>query len=194
MKILLISALTLSLNLSCSNIKPASQQENLPKNTRKVVAKDTSHNPDNQRFTKYGFVFQIPKHWQIQTNDFETKNIKGEVKSIETVYVDNKTQSHIRLLYHPGTAGSILYRYYSEELSEKTKKTTIAQQNAIKFDEILTRDGKGHLLSKPVIRHKIYILSPVKKGVLEIVYDVPENDAKASQVYNNFMENIQTAN
>lgn len=189
MKIPLIFTLILSLNWSCGNHKPASRQEALQKRMPEVVQKNGTQKTGNQSIEKYGFRFQIPDNWQLQTNDIETKNLKGEVKTIETSYVDNTSGSHIRLVYHPGDSGMILYRYYSKDSKSKTVK--IAGEDSVAIDETLTTDGKGHLLPEPVTRHKIYIPEGGQKGVLEIVYDLPANDANAARIYENFIKGIK---
>ncbi len=188
MKILIIFTLVLSLNLSCGNNKSVSRQENTQKEAKSVVQKDIKKKADNQIVNKYGFQFKMPANWQTALNDFETKNLKGEVKTVETVYEDNATGSRIRLVYHPGDSGMTLYRYYAKDI--KSKKIKVGGKDAIRIDESLTRDGKGHLLSKPVIRHKIYMVSSGQKGVLEIVYDLPGNDDKSVKVYENFIKGI----
>ncbi len=192
MKILLIFTLTLSLNLSCGNEKSVGRQDYQQQQATGIVKNDRHADTGYQTVKKYGFQFQIPDNWQLQMNDFKTKNLKGDLKTIETSYVDNVNNSHIRLVYHPGNSGLTLYRYYADNNPEKTGKTKIGQSDAIKRDEILTRDGKGHLLSKPVIRHKIYVVAPGQKGVLEIVYDLPKDDDKAGEVYNNFIKGIKS--
>ncbi len=189
MKILSIFTLILSLNLSCGNHKPVSRQKDLQKKIHGVVQKNDKQKTGNQSVEKYGFRFQIPDNWQLQTNDFETKNLKGEVKTIETSYVDNTSGSHIRLVYHPGNSGETLYRYYSKDSKSKTVK--IAGKDAVAIDETLTLDGKGHLLPEPVTRHKIYIPAGGQKGVLEIVYDLPANDTIAVGIYENFIKWIK---
>ena len=193
MKLLLIFSLTLSLNISCSNIKPVKPQRNIQQETTKE-ASVLHQKSENKTVEKYGFQFQIPEHWTTKTNDFKTKNLKGEVKTIETEYFDNQTKSRIKIINHPGDSGLLLYNYYSKDTSEKMKKIKIGQLDALNTDEHLTRDGKGNLLSLPIIRHKIYIVSTDKKGVLEIVYDLLENNTKAGQVYKDFINSIKSDN
>ena len=188
MKTLLIFVFTLNLNMSCGHTNNK-QQSVQPETEKQIpVAQQT---PENKPVEKYGFQFQIPEQWQVQSEDFETKNLKGEVKTVESGYKDTSNNSSIRLIYHPGNAGMTLYRYYFEDTSGDVKKVKIGRQEALQKDEVLTRDGKGHLLSVPFIRHKIYIVAPEQKGVLEVVYTLPKNDVKAGKVYHDFVNNIK---
>lgn len=193
MKLLLFFTLTLSLNMTCGNTKQANRQENIHKKTTNVEPRSDEKKSDDQVVEKYGFRFYIPDNWALQTNDFETKNLKGEVKTIETNYVDEGTKSRIRLIFHPGNSGMTLYRYYSKDSSGKIQKSKIGEHDALKIDEVLTRDGKGHVLLRPVMRHKIYMVAPGEQGVLEIVYDLPKDDAKAIEVYEMFVNRIEVA-
>ena len=195
MKLLLIFSLTLSLNFSCGNTKPVQHQENVQQeNVQKPTSKEVTaeqQEPENKPVEKYGFQFQIPEHWKLDLSDFDTKDLKEEVKSKKTVYLDFTSLSSISLIYHPGRYGRLLYNYYSKDTSGKTKKIKIGELDAIQTDEFLTRDGKGHLLKRPRIRHKIYMMAPGEKGVLEVVYDLPKDNEKAGQVYKDFINSIK---
>ena len=197
MKTLLIISLILSINYSCGNTKTTGHQgtvQNRSTRTSKISKTDKPSpkiNESGQNIKKYGFQFSIPNNWQTQMTDFKSTDLKGQVKIIETDYTDNDTQSRIKLVYHPEKFGMTLYKYYTENTSIKKQKVTIAEQTAIMIDEQLTRDGKGHLLPEPYIRHKIYILSPNHKGLLEIVYDLPKNNIKAKEVFDHFIQHIQ---
>ncbi len=191
MKTLLILAVTLSLNFSCGNTKSTTQQDVRQNQITKSVV-DTPTTQSNEVTKKYGFQFSIPKYWVTKMEDFKSVDLKGQVKTIESFYVDNDTQSRIRLIYHPGKPGMTLYKYYSENTSVKTQPILIAKQSAFKIDETLTHDGKGHLLPEPYIRHKIYVMSPNHKGLLEIVYDLPKNNTKAKSEFEHFVQQIKT--
>lgn len=196
MKALMIFVLILSLNNSCGNTKTAGQQKTVQNQSpATVVSKtnDTSQkiNKFGQNIIKYGFQFSIPDNWQAEMTDFKSTDLKGQVKTIETDYTDKTTQSRIKLIYHPDKFGMTLYKYYTENTSIKKQKVTIAEQSAIMIDNQLTRDGKGHLLSEPYIRHKIYVLSPNHKGLLEIVYDLPKNNSQAKSIYEHFVQQIK---
>ncbi len=190
MKLLLIFSLTLSLNISCGNTKPVNHQENVQKQKTKEVQVER-HEPENKPVEKYGFQFQIPEHWKLDLSDFDTKNLKGEVITENTVYLDNTSLSRINLIYHPGKYGRLLYSYYAKDTSGKMKKIKIGELDAMQTDEYLTRDGKGHLLKRPIVRHKIYMMAPGQKGALEIIYDLPKDNEKAGQVYMDFINSIK---
>ncbi len=196
MKALIILILILSLNNSCGNTKTAGKQETVQNQSpSSVVSKkndtDKKINESGQNIKKYGFQFNIPKNWQAQVTDFKSTDLQGQIKTIETDYTDKENQSRIKLVYHPDKAGMTLYNYYNENKSIKSKHFNIAGQPAIMTDEQLTRDGKGHILPKPFIRHKIYILSPNHEGLLEIVYDLPKNNIQAKEVFDYFIQKIQ---
>jgi len=196
MKALIIFVLILSLNNSCGNTKTAGQQKTVQNHsTATAVSKTNDTNQKNvsvQNVKKYGFLFSIPENWQAEMTDFKSTDLKGQVKTIETDYTDKATQSRIKLIYHPGKSGMTLYKYYKENASLKKHKVDIDQQEGILIDNQLTRDGKGHLLSEPYIRHKIYVLSPNHKGLLEIVYDLPKNNSQAKSIYEHFVQQIKT--
>ncbi len=196
MKTLLIYTLILSLNYSCGNTKTTGNQRTVQNHsTATAVSKTNDTNQKNvsgQNVKKYGFQFSIPENWQAQTTDFKTTDLKGQVKTIETDYTDTNTQSRIKLIYHPGEAGMTLYNYYTKNASIKKQKVTIDRQEGFMIDNQLTRDGKGHILPEPYIRHKIYVLSPNHKGLLEIVYDLPKNNPKAKSIYEHFVQQIKT--
>lgn len=184
MKALSILLLILSLNYSCGNNKNIGQEKQ---------SNNTAVKTDESRkiVKKYGFQFSIPKNWENQETDLKAIDLKGQIKSIETSYVDANLQSCIKLIFHPDKAGLTLYNYYNENKSIKSKHFNIAGQSAIMIKEQLTRDGKGHILPKPLIRHKIYLLSPNHKGLLEIVYNLPKNNIKAKQAFEHFIQKIQ---
>ena len=184
MKALSILLLILSLNYSCGNNKNIGQEKQ---------SNNTAVKTDESRkiVKKYGFQFIIPSNWENQETDLKAIDLKGQIKSIETSYVDVNIQSCIKLIFHPDKAGMTLYNYYNENKSIKSKHFNIAGQPAIMIDEQLTRDGKGHILPKPLIRHKIYVLSPNHKGLLEIVYNLPKNNIKAKQVFEHFIQKIR---
>ena len=190
MKTIFIFTLILVFNLSCGNTKTTGQQEiNHQKQTKNLAVKKIEE-PKNT-VNKYGFKFNIPDNWQAQMTDFKSTDLKGQLKTIETDYADKNTKSRIKLVYHPDKFGMTLYKYYTENTSIKKQKVTIAEQSAIMIDEPLTRDGKGHLLPEPYIRHKIFILSPNHKGLLEIVYDLPKNNIKTKNMFDHFIQHIQ---
>ena len=190
MKLLLIFSLTLSLNISCGNAKSINHQDNVQRQTTKKVLVERQEF-ENKPVEKYGFQFQIPEHWFLDLSDYQSKNLKGEVITENTVYLDNTNLSRINLIYHPGEYGQLLYNYHAKDTSGKIRRTKVGEYDAMQTDEYLTHDGKGHLLKRPMIRHKIYMMAPGQKGVLEIIYDLPKDNTKAEQDYKDFINSIK---
>ncbi len=179
--------LAMLLSFSCGNTKATSEQQGTP-NTMPVPQKSSF-----KTVKKYGFEFRIPNSWQETVSNLKATDLKGNVKAIESDYNDTKNQSQIKMVYHPGNNGQILYDYYAKNALQKGKTVQINGQKAIEITETLKYDGKGHQLSTPVTRHKIYLLSPNQNGSLEIIYDFPVANTKAQAGFKAFISQIKPA-
>ena len=176
----------MTLTLSCSNTKNTTQPRT-PK-TQKVEEIATEQKEENF----YGFKFNIPQNWQKTVSNFKAVDLKGQVKTIETDYQITGNDM-VRLVYHPGKSGVTLFNNYRNSRRKNLFQTNINKMPAVKLIEKIDRDGKGHLLSQPMTRTKIFVLDPRGKGSLEIVFDFKDRDKKAVTEFESFLKSLTPA-
>jgi len=190
MKIILTFWSALSL-WACMQEKPAQTVNKSSVDTIQVVQKTTTNlkkdSATKRVMKKYGFQFAVPKTWKVDLNDFKAIDLKGNVKTITSSFVDTVTNARVQLVYHPNKAGVSLYKYYRKKNAELVK---IAHQDAVKITRVLKTDGKGHPLQTPLVREKIILMTPDQSGSLEMILDVKQNDQKAFDTWQDFLQHI----
>jgi len=179
--------LAMLLSFSCANTKVTPEQQGTP-NTMPAT-----QNSSFKTIKKYGFEFRIPNSWQETVSNLKATDLKGHVKTIETDYSDTGNQSQIKIVYHPGNNGNVLYDYYAKNALQKGEIIQINGQKAIEITETLKYDGKGHQLKTPVTRHKVYLLNSAQNGSFEIIYDFPAANTKAQASFKAFINQIKPA-
>jgi len=196
MKHILILSFYITLFLSCGQTKKTTQstskstiEPKIESTTSDRVA--TTNEPKSKQTVFYGLSFKVPETWQKTLDNFEAKDLNGQVKTVETDYSLLPNKALVRLVYHPGAAGLKLYQIYAQSKRKNLEMVTINGMKALQLTEKLWRDGKGHLLKEPVLRKKYYLLDPQKKGSFEIVLDAAQNDAKTWETFHNFLNSIK---
>ncbi len=182
--LILLSILT----LSCVNAKkagrPVSKQS-------KIKPQKSRPKTDTKIIEKYGFKYSIPTNWQKTLSDFKVADLQGHIKSIESDYRLPDGKSRIKIIFHPGKSGLVLFNAYHQSKRKNLIHININGIPAVKLTETLKFDGKGHSLPQPVIREKYWLLSPDKKACLEIVADYPTGNQDAVQTINDFIKGIE---
>lgn len=192
MKVIYIILLT-ALIFNCSR---ASEQNEI--NKRKSRTEETVK-PENkkerslqiiksfQNETKYGITYTIPKNWKKISDDFKAIDLKGEIKSIQTDYIDESDKSNISIIYHPGDNGKKIYDFKIKTFDDNSQYITISGKKVIKKIEKLNFDGKGHAINPPKNKTTISILST--KGEIEIILN--SNSYTAENTFDKFISTIK---
>jgi hypothetical protein len=175
--------ITISL-ASCVNAKKTTDKQSQA--TENVATINHANN-----LHKYGLAFTIPTSWKAITTNLKITNLKGQVKVIEDDY-QISNNSRVSLKYHPeAKGGEPLYDYYAKQPSSNLSKISINGLPVVKIMDVLKRDGKGHVLTKPMLRERYYLLTPNKSGTLEIIFDTTTDDQKAQKAFENFIASIK---
>jgi len=174
------------LTISCGNTKKQVKSSNDQINKEQTVVSKSNH----ENF--YGFTYTSPKDWVKTLSDFKAVDLKGQVKSIETDY-QIKNSGKLRLVYHPGKSGIILFNNYYNSRRKNLYQININKMPAVKMMEKINRDGKGHLLTQPMMRTKIFVLHPGKKGSLEIVFDLTSKNKELLSEFKTFLKSLKPA-
>jgi len=186
MNLKILFLLLMPLTISCGNTKKQVKSSNdQTQKEQKVVSKSNHEN-------FYGFTYTTPKDWVKTLSDFKAVNLKGQVKTIETDYQINNS-GKLRLIYHPGESGITLFNNYHNSRRKNLYQIDINKMPAVKLIEKINRDGKGHLLSQPMMRTKIFVLHPDKKGSLEIVFDMKSKNKQLLSDFKSFIKSLKPA-
>ena len=99
--------------------------------------------------TKLGFTFQYPAEWNRDEKDAEVVNRFGVATEIDLNFTDTISQTSLLVAYHFSPSGKQLYDYaLSQQVSNGGKEVTVAGSNAIKTNNIINADGRGHAVKK----------------------------------------------
>jgi hypothetical protein len=181
MKNILLSTFILFLFVNCTTTQKT--VVNTLQNTKTEVAIDTN----KVVFTKkYGLKFVKPETWELIDEDIQSVNLKGEIMSLETKYIDLQNNLEISLKLHPGQRGKSLYKYYKNDLNSRFKVISIDNKEGLQKTELLNTDGKGKTLEIPITRIITNVL--VSDGETEIVINAKNKNAVGGA--NRFLSSI----
>ncbi len=155
--------------------QPQTTNNNTATNTKEIVFTE-----------KYGLKFVKPKTWKPVDEDIKSVNLKGEIMSVETTFVDLQNNATISLKLHPGQRGVNIYESFKNDANSEFKSVQVGSGQGLQKTAHLKTNGKGKSLNTPITRIITSIL--VSEGEVTITFDAETENAVNS--FNNFLSSI----
>lgn len=165
-------------------------------NTKKVPA--TLLKTQTYTNKAFGISFQYPISWTQSENVTYVINLLGDTTNIEVDFNDSLNNIVMHFVYNLSPKGFELYNYALEQYkTNKIDSTTlitkisVSGQNAIKTKNILTRNGKGNLLEKPITTINVIFLDKTNKGSYEFQFKPISNKLIEVNCFNNILLSVK---
>ncbi len=137
---------------------------------------------------KLPFTFNFPKTWIIQDNLVEVVDRFNNLAVLRAYILDSLTGSSLTVEYHLPPNGVDDYEYLLSQFNalqgwyaNGAKQIKVAGKDALKANNLLTKNGKGYAINPPLRVIIVALLDNHQTGEIQLQFQTPSTDKEKEE-------------